>query len=120
MKKKTCDNCEYKGYSQEVCRLHIKKMHCQTDHPTAFETSATRLTKSAACGAGIGAMTALAGVVAAPVIGLKALVAHIAIAKAGASGGVVGAGFNIARKKTVKGKKEKQYSQKRTMAVSII
>jgi len=120
MKQKTCDNCEYKGYSQEICKWHIKRMHCQPDF-TLPEGPATKMSKSAACGAGIGALAVIAGVAAAPIIGLKTLVAHIAVAKAGAGGGVVGAGVNVARKKTqshTKGKISNKH--KRTMVIPII
>ncbi|KPA16226.1 magnetosome protein Mad7 [Candidatus Magnetomorum sp. HK-1] len=120
MKQKTCDNCEYKGYSQEICKWHIKKMHCQPDF-TLLEGPAAKMSKSAAYGAGIGALAVIAGVAAAPVLGLKALVAHIAVAKAGASGGVVGAGVNVARKKTkMNAKKTPAKPQKRTMVIPII
>nr|WCC90932.1 magnetosome protein Mad7 [Desulfobacteraceae bacterium] len=119
MKQKKCDNCEYKGYSLEICKLHMKKMQCDPELETKNYKIKT-MSKSAAYGAGIGVLTVIAGIAAAPVIGLKALIGHVAVTKASASGGVVGAGINVARNTSQKDKLQMQKLKRKTMAVPII
>ena len=118
MKQKKCDHCEYKGYSQEICKLHMKKMHCNPELEHSNRSIVT-MSKSAVYGAGVGAFTVFAGFAAAPVIGLKTLFAHIAVSKASASAGVVGAGINVVRKKNNTNNIQKQ-TKRKTMAIAII
>jgi len=98
-----CTTCEYKGYSQELCRLHIKKMSCDSDR-ACEHYKVKRVTKNAAIGAGLGAVTVAAGIAAAPIIGLKTAIGHLFAVKASAGGGAFGAGAGIGITKKNKNK----------------
>ncbi|MBF0451851.1 MAG: hypothetical protein HQK75_14195 [Candidatus Magnetomorum sp.] len=95
MKYSKCDLCEYKGYSQELCRFHMKKITGSRDDVCGHYTI-KRVSKNAAIGAGVGAVAVFAGLAAAPIMGIKAAFGHLIAAKVSA-GGVVGAGVNVAR-----------------------
>jgi hypothetical protein len=89
-----CNTCEYKGYSQELCKFHLKKMSVEPAQ-TCDHYKVKRITKNAVIGAGIGVMTVAAGIAAAPMIGLKTAIGHLFAVKASAGAGAVGAGAGI-------------------------
>jgi hypothetical protein len=96
-RKITCETCQLRGYSPDFCKLHQKKISevdAENCHPQDFYK---RLGKKAALGAGVGVVAATAGIVAAPAVGLKAVIGHALAAKITAGGGAAGAGINVAR-----------------------
>ncbi|MBF0209270.1 MAG: hypothetical protein HQK64_04400 [Desulfamplus sp.] len=106
--KSKCDSCAMKGYSPELCKLHIRNM-AKTFHANAKNLDSSdscpaspiaKYGKTAAVGAGVGLVAACGSVALIPSVALKALFGHVAVAKvsAGAGGTVAGAGINIARK----------------------
>jgi len=108
-----CNTCEYKGYSQEICKLHIKTMSGICEH-----YKFRRITKNAFIGAGLGAVTVAAGVAAAPIIGVKAALGHLFAVKASAGGGAVGAGAGIGltpKEKKMKSSNSASKSRKRIL-----
>ena len=113
-KKVKCETCHLRGYNTEYCKWHrkaISEIETKDCYPGNLYK---KLGKTAAIGAGIGIVSATAGVAAAPILGLKALIGHALAAKVTAGGGcAVLAGANVLRKtekeahlnKKTKGKK---------------
>jgi hypothetical protein len=97
MKKMECETCQIKGYSPEVCRLHASKVSKSNPDKCIPPHSAKRIGKTAVLGACAGLVVTIAGLAAAPLIGIKALLWHGAVTKMSA-GGAVGAGLNVVRK----------------------
>ena len=86
-KKSKCEACHLRGYNPEYCRWHKKNipgMEVEDCEPNDFYR---KLGKAAAIGAGIGIVSAAAGVAAAPALGVKALIGHALAAKMTAGGG---------------------------------
>ena len=86
-KKTKCEACHLRGYNPEYCRWHRKTIpgiEMEDCEPTDFYR---KLGKTAAIGAGIGVVSATAGIVAAPVLGVKALIGHAMATKVTAGGG---------------------------------
>jgi len=71
--------------------------------------------KTVALGAGVGAMAAVVGIGAAPVVGLKAAIGHAMVAKITAGGSAAGAGVNVARKAAKRKSGAKQTKKKRLL-----
>lgn len=68
-----------------------------------------------ALGAGVGAMAAVVGIGAAPVVGLKAAIGHAMVAKMTAGGSVAGAGVNVARNAVKRKSAAKKKKKKRAL-----
>jgi hypothetical protein len=86
-KKTKCEACHLRGYNPEYCRWHKKAIpgvEVEDCEPHHFYR---KLGKTAAIGAGIGVVSAVAGVAAAPALGVKALIGHALAAKMTAGGG---------------------------------
>ena len=86
-KKTKCEACHLRGYNPEYCRWHKKAIpgvEVEDCEPHHFYR---KLGKTAAIGAGIGVLSAVAGVAAAPALGVKALIGHALAAKMTAGGG---------------------------------
>jgi len=86
-KRKKCEVCHLRGYNPEYCRWHkktISGVEIEDCEPRDFYR---KLGKTAAIGAGIGVVSAVAGVAAAPALGVKALIGHALAAKVTAGGG---------------------------------
>lgn len=95
MKKAKCEACEYKGYSMEICRLHSAKGGpCNTKGPGEHQSKA-KIGKTVAWGAGVGLAAVVTGMAVAPIIGLQAVLGHVAAKLT--MGGVAGAGVNVFR-----------------------
>ncbi len=103
-KKSPCDNCTIKGYSLEICEKHLGHMahDKSSDKKTGLDPRVKSLAGKAAVGAGIGVGECIAGMAAAPAIGVKALLGHLIAAKVTGAGGVVGAGAGVALNKAKK------------------
>ena len=86
-KRTKCEACHLRGYNPEYCRWHkktIPAIEMEDCEPRGFYR---KLGKTAAIGAGIGVVSAAAGVAAAPALGVKALIGHALAAKVTAGGG---------------------------------
>jgi len=100
--KTECDTCIIKGYSPDLCKMHLKHMAHQSHQSSHKKSSITpemakKLGGSAAVGIGIGLLSSVAGIALIPALGIKALIAgELAAFKVAAAGGVVGAGANVA------------------------
>jgi len=84
-----CKDCEYMGYSPQVCRLHTKSCKKMPERahkklPTSVKVGATTL-----AGAGLGMAAAVIGSTAVSLVGGAALI-HALMLKLGAGGGLAG------------------------------
>ena len=107
-----CETCEFRGYNAYVCRWHKKRIteiDVKNCHSHDFYK---KVGKTAVLGAGAGVVVVTAGLVAAPAVGIKAVIGHALVAKLTAGSGAAGAGINVARNSrknrsgTVRGKKK--------------
>ncbi|MBF0202801.1 MAG: hypothetical protein HQK67_00500 [Desulfamplus sp.] len=115
--KSKCDLCELKGYSPELCKVHMRKMvsgKYDEDCPH-YTHSFVKLGKTAAVGAGVGLAAACGSMCVIPAVALKALFGHVAVVKitAGAGGSVAGAGINVFRETKKDPGKELRKNHKR-------
>ena len=121
MKKPKCETCEYRGYSPEICKFHSAKGNICDDDPEQDE-SLKRIGKTVVLGAGAGVVAGVAGVAVAPIVGLKAAMAHAVGHAVGAKvtvgtavgGGVAGAGVEAAKTRK-KGKSGTKQTRRRTI-----
>ncbi len=114
-KKPKCETCEFRGYSSDFCKLHKRKVSDEDCNSCGSHSSLKCVGKTAVLGAGVGAMAAILGVGAAPVVGLKAAIGHAMAAKMAAGGSAAGAGINMARKATKSLSRAKQRKKKRLL-----
>lgn len=70
-----CDKCPIKGYSQEICKLHIQHETKESSHHQASPSQAWG--KKAALVAGIGLVGVVAGATLLPALGMKVLVGDL-------------------------------------------
>ncbi|MBF0476042.1 MAG: hypothetical protein HQK59_09455 [Deltaproteobacteria bacterium] len=117
MKKKSrCDRCQYRGYSQNFCKLHMRKT-AGAEASCGMADPYSHLGRNAAIGAGIGAAVTLAGLAALPLLGLKAILGHALAVKAFTGGSLAGVGFNVGRKPKEKDRSETKPTKKRLILV---
>lgn len=91
---KECEDCEYRGYSRQICRLHAK--HCQNRQgrepkpiPAPLKIGAKTL-----AGVGIGMGVVFLGSAAVSLVGGAALL-HAVLLKVGAGAGITGGGIGF-------------------------
>ena len=114
--KHQCDHCEIRGYSTDYCRLHQKRINAIDIENCHRDDLYLKLGRKAAVGAGVGVVAATVGVMAAPAIGIKALLGHALAAKlTAAGGGVAGAGIN-----TIRGVRKDQKGTKRSKKKKVL
>ncbi len=91
-----CETCEMRGYSPELCKIHIQHLvHSKkTDNPS--KSGWRYWGVKMAIGAGVGVTGAVAGMTVVPVFGVKAMLGHMMAVKVAGGGGAVGAGSNVA------------------------
>ncbi|MBF0550615.1 MAG: hypothetical protein HQK60_08770 [Deltaproteobacteria bacterium] len=117
MKKKSrCDRCQYRGYSQNFCKLHMRKAAGEEEACRIVDPH-SHLGRKAAIGAGIGAVVTLAGLAAFPLLGLKAILGHALAVKAFTGGSLAGVGFNVGRNAKEKERPETKPTKKRLILV---
>lgn len=89
-----CKDCEYRGYSPEVCRLHLR--HCQKhqDRERKPLPAPVKIGAKTLAGAGVGVATVFLGVTAASLVGGAALL-HLALLKLGVGAGLLGGGIGF-------------------------
>ncbi|MBF0529788.1 MAG: hypothetical protein HQK55_11075 [Deltaproteobacteria bacterium] len=112
--KSHCDTCEFKGYSLDFCRLHSKHMSESMGGECRPDQSGKSLGRTIAVGAGAGVLATVAGVTAAPALGLWGAVELAVAIKIGLGAGVAGAVYNAARKKITTQKQSKKDSPKKS------
>ena len=96
--KSECDTCAIKGYSPDLCRMHLRHM-AKGEKRCASQPESIpwrRWGRNAALGAGAGVVGTVAGMAVLPTFGMKALLGHLVSAKIAGVGGVAGAGANVA------------------------
>ncbi len=115
-----CDRCHLRGYNTEYCKWHKKAISEIEIEDCDQGQFYKRLGKTAAIGAGIGVVSATAGVAAAPLLGLKALIGHALAAKvtAGGGGALLG-GANLLRKPAKKKARAEKESEDRKIILPL-
>jgi hypothetical protein len=89
-----CDDCELRGYSRELCMMHIR--HCK-QHPDAKPAPASvRIGARAAGAMALGSTAGLLVATAASFVGGPTLFHSLMVALV-AAGGLVGGGWGLAR-----------------------
>ena len=111
-----CEACHLRGYNPEYCRWHKKTISVIDPGGCISRNFYRKLGKTVAIGAGIGVVSATAGVAAAPVVGFKALVGHALAAKMTAGGGGAAiAGVNLFRTSTRRRSIDRRVKRKRVL-----
>jgi len=114
--KHRCEMCELKGYSPELCKIHLQRGAARSSPSTDCNAcrllSAREMGKSVVVGASVGVAATVIGLAAVPAATIKALCGHVVACKIGASagGGVTGAGINTFRKS----RRQRMLHKKRT------
>lgn len=89
---KICQDCEYAGYSPELCRMHIR--HCQKHGPSKPMPVPVSIGAKALVGAGLGVAAVVFGATAASLVGGAALI-HALAFKLGLGAGIAGGGIGL-------------------------
>lgn len=103
---KECQECEYRGYSPEVCMLHARHCAKREGGPPKKVSRARKLGARTLAGAGLAVAAVAVGSAALSLVG-GALLVKIALVKVAAGAGMAGGGFGLAtglrrEKKTAK------------------
>jgi hypothetical protein len=114
-KKPKCETCQFRGYSSNFCKLHLQKVSKDDCESCNSHRTLKSVGKTAAVGAGFGAMATVAGMAAVPAVGLKAIIGHAVAAKIAAGGGVAGAGVNVARQAAKRKSAAKERKKRRVL-----
>lgn len=106
-----CKNCEFKGYSPQVCRLHAK--HCNHDGPREPRplSPTVQIGAKALAGVGIGVATVVFGSAMVSLVG-GAAVLHAMLFKLGVGAGAAGGGIGLYRGLTGKKGEETEGREK--------
>jgi len=91
---KECLDCEYRGYSPEFCRLHIRHCARNQGHKRKPTPRFVKIGAKAFAGAGFGIAAVALGSAAASLVG-GAVVLHAVMLKLGAGAGLAGGGVGI-------------------------
>ena len=91
---KDCPYCEYKGYSKEACRVHLQQHQQHGEKIDALAHRGRHVGMKVLVGLGAGMLAAVAGLAAAPALGVG-MVGNVLLVKAVASLG--GAGLGLTR-----------------------
>ena len=102
---KECDQCEYRGYSRELCQAHARKCAALQGKepkpvPVPLKVGAVTL-----AGAGVGVATIVLGTTAVSLVGGAALI-HAALFKLGAGAGLAGGGIGFFKSLSRQGRKQ--------------
>lgn len=89
-----CTDCEYRGYSPEFCRVHIKS--CKRNEGTERKPAPAfvRVGAKVLAGAGVGVAAVALGSAAVSLVG-GAAVLHAVLLKVGAGAGLAGGGIGL-------------------------
>jgi hypothetical protein len=91
---KECKDCEFSGYSRQLCILHTKS--CERNPELAAKTlpPPVKIGAKAVAGAGVGIAAAVFGVAAVGLVGSVAIL-HGALIKLGIGAGLAGGGVGL-------------------------
>jgi hypothetical protein len=91
---KECRDCEYKGYSPQICMLHIK--HCERRRSRERKPlpKPVKVCAKTLAGAGVGVAVVALGSVAVSLVG-GAAVLHAVLLKLSAGAGLTGGGIGL-------------------------
>jgi hypothetical protein len=99
--KADCLNCAIRGYSPELCGLHLRMATCDgqgddacacpAKSPNGEKSNKSKLTKTLAAGACVGVLTSAVGIGAAVAVGVKGVLEAVIAAKLMAGMGMAGA-----------------------------
>jgi len=112
MKDQKCETCEYRGYSSDICKLHLRhemrkgEEGCQNH--SSHHGSIKKMGFIVALGAGVGLAATGLGVIVAPVAGLTAAIGQGLAVKLAAGGGAASAAAYMVREK----KKNRKFTQR--------
>lgn len=92
--KEQCQNCEFKGYSRELCVVH--RRHCSANPGRASKPTPApvKIGAKVLVGAGLGVVTVVLGSAAVSLVGGAALLNAILL-KIGAGAGLAGGGIGL-------------------------
>lgn len=91
---KECVDCEYRGYSPEFCRVHVKSCAKNGGHERKPTPRFVKIGAKALAGAGLGVAAVALGSAAVSLVGGAAVI-HAVLLKLGAGAGLAGGGVGI-------------------------
>lgn len=97
-----CKDCEYRGYSPQVCLVHAK--HCSRKRRHRPLPAPVKIGAKTLAGAGMGIAAVILGSAAVSLVGGAAVI-HAVLLKVGAGAGLTGGGIGLY--KGLAGRKEK-------------
>lgn len=91
---KECIECEYRGYSPDFCRVHVKSCKRNRGRDRKPTPAYLKVGAKILAGAGVGVATVALGSAAASLVGGAVLV-HAVMLKLGAGAGLAGGGIGL-------------------------
>jgi hypothetical protein len=91
---KECLDCEYRGYSPEFCRVHVKSCVRRNGRQRKPTPVFLKVGAKALTGAGVGVAAVVIGSAAVSLVGGAALL-HAVLLKLGAGAGLAGGGVGL-------------------------
>lgn len=91
---KECLDCEYRGYSPEFCRIHVKSCVRRQGRDRKPTPRIIKVGVKALTGAGVGVAAVFLGSAAVSLVGGAALL-HAVLFKLGAGAGLAGGGVGL-------------------------
>ena len=89
-----CKDCEYRGYSPQLCRLHARHCRKNKGRESKPRSSSVKIGAKTLAGAGVGMAVVLLGSAAVSLVGSAVLV-KAALIKIGAGAGLTGGGIGL-------------------------
>jgi hypothetical protein len=93
---KECQDCEYRGYSREICVVHARSCNKYPDRERKSIPNSVKIGATTLAGAGVGVATVALCSTAVSLVGSVALI-HALLLKIGAGAGLAGGGLGLAR-----------------------
>jgi hypothetical protein len=103
-----CKDCEYKGYSPQVCMVHAKHCRRKPRHQRKPLPAPVKIGAKTLAGAGMGVAAVILGSAAVSLVGGAAVI-HALLLKVGAGAGLTGGGIGLY--KGLSGKKDKNRNE---------
>jgi hypothetical protein len=99
---KECKDCEYKGYSPQLCMVHVKHCRKHGGRPRKPMPKSVKIGAKTLAGAGMGMAAVMLGSAAVSLVGGAALL-HALLFKLGAGAGLTGGSIGLVKGITEKG-----------------
>ncbi|MEI6126270.1 MAG: hypothetical protein WCQ99_06905 [Pseudomonadota bacterium] len=99
-----CEVCLVRECNPELCRVKYKSPDTAGRKASSAESSLSSVSRTAAIGAGVGALATGVGIAVMPLVGLTAALGIALTIKVCGRGGLIGAGVNMALKAAKKTK----------------